>query len=198
MPRDAHDAPWRLLSHVCDKLTEHVENELALICPPGLNLTAPTRAAYYVLPTEAAVRRHVGKNHPEIVYIHPSSFIERNPRTVGTNQKSVPQAWDISIAFRSLYEGGADTYQPCWKDEADPEEREYLRMLVLSGAIQNIMDSRIRGPLPSADNAVMNAEFIDSEPGADRYKLNPLDPGTWGVQRWRMTQVVTVPLQTQT
>lgn len=193
MARDAHNATWRALRRFVDVLDANVATELTADAPAGLNVTAPASEAYYILPNERAVREHLERNHFAQVYVFPSSERSRRPRTVGASTKSMPANLEITIAVRVSEEAGADAYSETWKT-LTPKEREFLRCETLLGAIQDVIDSKARGPSGNGDD-IVQVVFVDSRSGDDRFASSSLD-GTWGSQRWLVRQIINVPLQT--
>jgi hypothetical protein len=199
--RDAHDATWRALRRVVTRLIANVGTELTADAPAGLNVSAPAAAAYYVLPSAEAVARHPERNHVAQVYVFPSSERERRSRTTGPAGASIPSTIEITVAVRVTEELGADAYiETGWKT-LTPKEREYLRCETLMGAVQDVMDSKLRGPTVAQDPAavgddIVHMDFLDARSGDERFKNSADEPGTWGSQRWRITQIITIPLQT--
>lgn len=167
--------------------------ELTANAPAGLNVAAPAAAAYYSLPNEAAVKRHVDTNHLVRVYVFPSSERERTPRTRGTTAQSSPTTIEVTIAVNVREELGATDFVETWKT-LTPAEREFLRCETYLGAIQDVMDSAARGPSTTGDD-ILQVEFIDSTTGADNFKRDPDGAGTWGAQRWRIIQIIQIPQQ---
>ena len=189
MARNAHDATWRALRRIVDVLDANVATELAADAPAGLNVTAPASEAYYLLPNERAVRDHLERNHFVQVYVFPSADRVRNNRTRGPSAKSVPSTIEITVAVRVVEEGGAADYADTWKT-LTPKEREFLRCETYLGAIQDAIDDNARGPALTGDD-IVQVEFLSSTSGDDRFGSD----GTWGSQRWLLTQIINVPVQ---
>lgn len=198
MSRDAHDANWRLCERVIDRLLANLDDELVATAPANLNVEAPPAEAFHVLPSAAAVRRFPEMNQPVLVFIHPSSRRTRTVRSQGPTTAPRPSKMEITIAVHVLEEAGATDYVAGWKTLSTPE-REYRRSEALLGAIQNIMDSKSRGPTQLEDatrvaDDILQVEFVDSG-GDENYKLDARSPGTWGSSRWLVTQIINVPVQ---
>lgn len=194
MARDAHNATWRALRRIVDVLLANVGTELTADGPSGLNVSAPAAGDYYVMPNERAVRDHLDRNHRTQVYVFPSGTRERMPRTIGPTAKSQPSAIEVTVAVRFLEEAGADDYDETWKT-LTPKEREFYRCETLLGAIQDVFDSKMRGPSGTGDD-IIQVEFIDSTSGDDRFRRSAdAHEGVWGSQRWLIRQIINVPVQ---
>ena len=186
MPVDAHEATWAAMRRVVTALIANVSTELTADAPAGLNVTAPSDDAYFVLPNEASVRRHVAGYEGNVtVYLFPSGERQRVNRTQGAVTKTVPSTFELNIVVRVLDEVGAATFAETWKD-LQPVEREFLRCETLLGAIQDVLDGASR----DGDN-VLQVEFISSTSGDERFG----DRGVVGSQRWRVQQIITIPVQ---
>jgi hypothetical protein len=193
--RDAHNATWRALTHVVKVLLAHVGTQLTADAPAGLNVTAPVARDYYVMPTVEAVRAHAERNHHVQVYVMPTGQRVRHNRTQGPTGKSIPSDIEITIAVRVSEEAGAADYTESGWKTLTPKERELARCETLMGAIQDAIDGHIRGPSPDGDD-IINAEFIDSTTGDERFRAFGDTSGTWSSQRWLIKQIINVPVQT--
>lgn len=187
MARDAHNATWRALTRIVDVLDANVATELTADKPSGLNVSAPATAAYYVMPNERAVRDHNERNHVVQVYAFPSGERERIHRTTGPTAKSMPSKFEVTVAVRVTEELGAADYTVAGWKTLTPKEREFLRCETVLGAVQDVLDSKIR----NADD-IINVEFVDSRSGDDRFGGS----GTWGSVRFVVHQIINVPIQT--
>jgi len=194
MARNAHNATWRACQRIIDVLDANVVTELAADAPAGLNVAAPTTESYYALASAEDVRAHVERNHPVQVYVFPSGERERHERTVGASAKSIATTIEITIAVRVTEELGAEAYSASWKN-LTPKEREFLRCETYLGAIQDAIDSKIRGPAVSGDD-IVQAFWQSSQSGANQFKQSGDEPGTWGAQVWSIIQIINVPIQT--
>lgn len=189
MARNAHDATWRALRRIVDVLDANMVTELSADAPAGLNVPAPASEAYYLLPNERSIRDHMERNHTVQVYVFPSGDRVRNNRTRGPSAKSVPSTLEVTVAVRVIEEAGAEAYAETWK-ALTPKEREFLRCETYLGAIQDTIDNNARGPVLTGDD-IIQVEFLASTSGDDRFGID----GTWGSQRWLLTQIINVPVQ---
>lgn len=195
MARDAHNATWRALVRVVKVLVDHVGTQLTADAPAGLTVSAPVARDYYVMPTLEAVRAHLERNHHVQVYVFPSSQRVRHNRTQGPTGKSIPSDIEITIAVRVAEEAGAEDYTVAGWKTLTPKEREFARCETITGAIQDVIDGHIRGPAVTGDD-IVNATYVESTTGDDRFRAFGDPSGTWSSQRWLLKQIINVPVQT--
>lgn len=167
-------------------LDAQVAAQLTADAPEGLNVTAPSSEAYFVLPNERAIREHVAAAEGHVqVYLYPSSTRTRRERTGSGTTKSPPSQIEISVVVRVHEEAGAADFDETWKT-LSPKEREFLRCETILGAIQDVIDGYSR-----ADDVLAQVWFVDSRSGDERFGST----GTVGVQRWLVQQIITIPVQ---
>ena len=189
MARTQHNANWRALRRFVTVLLANVGTELTADGPAGLNVDAPAAGGYYVLPNERAVRELAANGNPR-VYIFMASSQDRQDHTGGPSVRPANRTFRVGIAVHQLEEAGADDYSDTWKD-LTVAEREFLRCETLMGAIMDVVDSKI----VDGDD-ILRAHLLYSRSGADEFKRNSGDPGTWGRLEYDVAQKVTVPQQT--
>ena len=186
MPVDAHKATWAAMRRIVTALNANVATELTADAPTGLNVTAPSSEAYFVLPSEAKVRSHVAAAEGFVqVYLYPSGDRTRRERTNGPVTKTQPSRFELTLVVRIHDEAGAADFDETWKT-LHPWEREYYRCETVLGAIQDVMDGFSR----DGDN-VLQVEFVSSRSGDERFGSR----GTVGSQRWLIQQITTIPVQ---
>lgn len=170
-------------------LEANTATQLATDAPAGLNVTAPSADAYYLLPSEDDVQRHKDTNHQVRVYVFPSSDVESDGRTRGASTQQRHDIFEVTIALHVREELGAVDFEETWKD-LTPKEREFRRCEALLGAFMDSIHANVRD-----GDDILQVDFVAKRSGDNRFKQTPDEAGTWGSLRYRVHQLVLIPQQ---